>query len=437
MNNPLFPTDPNASEDGYVLPPKNETGFSPELDKETAAELIRQKVARIYAQEPSAKEELAEAEAAPNRSRHQQFMHELRNSGKDLATIQTEWHNYYLGLSDSEKREVWQEFYASNTNAQLAPGSSEQADHLVAHKHDVVTKKRPRASTSRPNDSRTTSDIRSVIRDKITAGGKLQAKHHLQSLLAGLGFGLIAVVIFLFGFFNEVIIAPFIQPSRSASATPIIIDPSSVAPTADPEVIIPKINVQIPVDYSQTSIDENVIENALQSGVVHYPTTTLPGQNGNTAFFGHSSNNIFSPGKYKFAFVLLHELVPGDIFYLTKDSKVYTYKVFSKTIVKPTEVGVLDPVQGHTATATLITCDPPGTSLNRLIIVGDQITPNPNSNTQAAAPTTATSAPTVLFSEGPTLWARWWGTAYGKVVTVIAIILLVASVLRWVRGPKF
>jgi len=185
------------------------------------------------------------------------------------------------------------------------------------------------------------------------------------------------LVIFLFSFFNEVIIAPFIQPSRVAAATPIIVDANTVAPSANPEVIIPKINVEIPVSYSQTSTNESAIETALEDGIVHYPTTVKPGELGNAAFFGHSSNNIFNKGKYKFAFVLLHTLVPGDTFYLTANSKVYVYKVITKTIVPPTEVGVLGPVPGQTATATLITCDPPGTSANRLIVVGQQISPGP------------------------------------------------------------
>ena len=189
---------------------------------------------------------------------------------------------------------------------------------------------------------------------------------------------MIVLIIFLFGFFNEVIIAPFIQPSRTAAATPLIVSSDSVAPTTTPEVIIPKINVEIPVNYSETSTNEADIENALENGVVHYPTTALPGQTGNAAFFGHSSNNIFNKGKYKFAFVLLHTLVPGDTFYLTYNGKVYVYKVISRTIVDPSNVGVLGPVPGQTATATLITCDPPGTSLHRLIVVGQQISPDPS-----------------------------------------------------------
>ncbi len=216
--------------------------------------------------------------------------------------------------------------------------------------------------------------------------------------------------IFLFTFFNEVFITPFIQPNSKASATPVIVDASTIQAGSTPEVIIPKINVEIPTDYSQTTTDESQIENALEKGVVHYPTTVLPGQQGNAAYFGHSSNNIFNPGKYKFAFVLLHELVPGDTFYLTNKGTVYAYKVISRTIVDPSDVGVLGPVPGQTATATLITCDPPGTSLKRLIVVGQQVSPDPSTNTAAATNPNITTGqtPQNLPGNGPSLASRLW-----------------------------
>ena len=415
--------------------PRKQDPVQPSAGANDAASVIREKLQQIYADEPDAKKEAEEAETAQPRSKHQQFMHELSTSGKSLVQIQTEWHNYYLGLPDNEKRQVWQEFYASNTAASqyghfVSSPSPHPAQKLAAQKHEVVQSKQAKQSRAgRPK--RSTDDLRATIRDKVTAGGKLQAKHHLQSLLFGLGMGLVVVVIFLFGFFNEVFLAPFIQPSRHSAATPLILSTDGVAPTTDPEVIIPKINVEIPVNYDETSTDEAVIENDLKSGIVHYPTTSLPGQNGNTAFFGHSSNNIFNPGKYKFAFVLLHQMVPGDTFYLTKDNKVYVYKVFSKTIVDPGDVQVLDPIEGHSATATLITCDPPGTSLHRLIVVGDQISPDPATNTAGA--TTASGNTDAGFSlpgNGPTLWGRWWGTGYGKTVTALTIVLLAAWAAR-------
>lgn len=405
-------------------------GSNGEADAEAAAvNLIREKIARLYSDEPEARKEMAEAENAPHRSKHQKFMHELSASGKDLAAIQTEWHKYYQGLSDIEKHEVWQEFYASQPLLKGQPkrGSAAEAQMLAKHKHEAV---KPRKSR-RLRDARSKSEVQDAIRHKVSAGGKLKAKHHLQSILAGLGAGLIVLLIFLFGFFNEVIIAPFIQPSRASGDAPLIVNSNSIAPTSTPQVIIPKINVQIPVVYTETSTDENAIESDLQDGVVHYPTTVLPGQTGNAAFFGHSSNNIFNRGKYKFAFVLLHTLQDGDTFYLSYNGKMYVYKVISRTIVEPSQVSVLGSVPGQQATATLITCDPPGTSLHRLVVVGQQISPDPSGNTKPSAITPV--QPAALPGNGPTLWGRFISTLIGKIITLVVLLAVGWYAIRWVN----
>ena len=400
----------------------------PDPSDDPALRLIRSKIDNLYRQEPDALSEQAEVQAVNQRSRHQQFMYELSTSGKSMVQIQTEWHNYYQKLSNQQKRQVWQEFYASSRYANAPRVLQPTPDtHILQQQFSDHVQQRGASSTQRTRQS--ISALRKTIRAHATAKPKLTLKHHIQSALFGLGMGMVVVFILLFGFFNEVFIAPFIQPSRNNTATPIIISSSTVAPSTTPEVIIPKINVEIPVDYSVTTTNENVIENDLNAGVVHYPTTSTPGQNGNAAFFGHSSNNIFNPGKYKFAFVLLHELVPGDVFYLTYNSQIYAYKVFSTTIVSPNDVSVLNPIAGHTATATLITCDPPGTSLNRLIVVGDQISPNPNTNSAATPmqPVTTTQLP----GNGPSLWSRFISTAYGKLLSIVFILVVVWRLWHW------
>jgi sortase A len=402
-----------------------DTNQTPTSTDDNAADLIRQKVARIYSEEPDAQQELAEAEATPRRSKHQQLMHELSVSGKDLATVQTEWHDYYQSLSAEEKREVWQEFYASQSllTQQASAPSAHQPQAMADHKHHATQRGSRTRQKSKLRDARSRGEIQAAIKDKVTAGGQLEAKHHLQSLLFGLSMGFIAVLIFLFGFFNEVVIAPFIQPSRASASTPLIVSTESVAPSSTPEVIIPKINVQIPVNYNQTTTDDKTIEAALDTGVVHYPTTSRPGQTGNAAFFGHSSNNIFNKGQYKFAFVMLHKMVEGDTFYLTYEGKVYVYKVISKQVVDPSNVGVLNPVPGQTATATLITCDPPGTSLKRLVVVGQQVSPDPGGNTAGSQTiNSGTTTPTALPGNGPTLFGRFIGSPAGKIISVIAVL---------------
>lgn len=378
-----------------------------------AADLVRQKINKIYNQEPDTEEEIIEVvELQKPKSKHQEYMMSLTESGRSLAEIQTAWHNYYLGLSDTEKHKVWQEFYANHdkqTQKDTQHRDNNPADNITEEPSNIQsnntkTLKHKVAKSTKP---RSVSDIKHQLTKKASksANRKLKTKEHFQSLLFGVSLGLVVVLIMLFGFFNDRFIAPFITPSKSVSATPIIIDGSSTVADGSSKVIIPKINVEIPVVYDEPSIEEAAIQKALERGVVHYATTPDPGQKGNAVIFGHSSNNILNSGKYKFAFVLLSKLEEGDVFYLTKDKVRYGYKVYEKKIVSPTDLGVLG-ANDKTATATLITCDPPGTSLNRLIVVGEQISPDPTKNTANPNKNTATDQLKIIPSNAPSLWQR-------------------------------
>ncbi|MCA9318301.1 sortase [Candidatus Saccharibacteria bacterium] len=430
----------------------------PDAKDEAAIRLQREKVARAYGDEPNAVETItkSQAEAAP--SKHQLYMRELSASGRSLAEIQTAWHHYYTKLSDAEKHEVWQEFYSANQHtpyqklfqkqqpvasrlgidnqaAVVQPGGNgiptpvssstgvfvgapALSENTISPRAQRSPKKpkQPSRLAAAVRSSKTTQKVLATTAGKkaqkhltrakktISANGKLNTKHHLQSLAFGLGMGGIVLAILLFSFFNEYIIAPFIQPSRKVTAAPVIMSTQTAAASAQPTVIVPKINIQIPIDFNLSATDESTVQTALEEGVIHYPSTVLPGQNGNGAYFGHSSSNIFNNGKYKFAFVLLHQLTTGDIFYITHNGKVYAYQVFAREIVPPTQVSVLHDTKGKTATAVLITCDPPGLSTNRLVVWGEQVSPNPATNTTPEPK--AQTTPDKLSSNGPTLWTR-------------------------------
>ncbi len=398
--------------------------------KNSAANLIRRKIEAIYAhEEPDLKTEASEAKNSLNPSRHQNFINNLVNSGKDVATIQTEWHNYYVSLSEEDKKQVWKEFYESNKNLKKpSEGINSFEKNMAKQKNEVIASNHYKPSKR--------NSLTQNLHSKITSGGRLKLKHQIQSLFFGLGLGIIVIFIFMFGFFNEVFIAPLIQPSRNITAVPIIVGSDNLVASPTPQVIIPKINVQIPVQYNVNTTNESTIENFLQDGVVHYPTTVLPGQLGNAAFFGYSSNNIFNPGKYKFAFVLLHTLRAGDTFYLTYNSTLYVYKVIYTKIVSPSDVSVLGPVNGQKATATLITCDPPGTSINRLIVVGQQISPSVSNDSAPSQSLTNFNSPSYLPGNGPTLWDRFINSIEGKVIVVVVPLGLIVYILRKINKNR-
>lgn len=363
-------------------------------DSDPAVNLVRNKVASAFNEEPDASQEINEVNQVHHKkSKHQAFMYELSHSGKSLADIQTEWHTYYANLPENEKHEVWQEFYAEH-NKQKS-GSNHVAVH--ATNHNTQTNEQAYRNKS-------VADVKQQLLPKQKSKNRLAKNQNLKSIFFGLSVGLITVFILLFSFFNERFIAPFITPSKAVSSTPIIIDPSSSNTGSEPKLIIPKINLEVPVVYDVPSIDEKAIQAGLENGVVHYITTPTPGQIGNVAIVGHSSNNLLNKGKYKFAFVLLKNLEVGDVFYMNYQSKRYVYKVYEKKIVKPSEVNVLGP-QSKASTVTLITCDPPGTAVNRLVVVAEQITPDPTKNSpstvNAGGPT-----PTEVPGNAPSLWSR-------------------------------
>jgi sortase A len=380
----------------------NGSSISSQSDNNDAAlDLLRSKINTIYRDEPGAKEEIQEAEAAgTRRSKHQQYMYELSTSGRSLADIQTAWHQYYIELPEAEKHEVWQEFYAQHTSS-----SAPRAQDNVGPK--VLPPQQTPATTLNDKDKRTVADVKKQLLSNVRGNNKkLSKKHHFKSLAFGLGLGGFMILVFLFGFFNERFIAPFITPSKSVSNTPLIIDPSTTAVGPEPKIIIPKINVEIPVVYDEPSIAEASVQKALERGVLHYATTSNPGETGSGVIFGHSSNNILNKGKYKFAFVLLKKLEVGDTFIIHKDGKRYVYKVTEKKVVKPTDVSVLNP-QTSTPSMTLITCDPPGTSINRLVVVGEQISPDPGTNVASSTKTDSSTEAAVLPGNAPSLWQRF------------------------------
>ncbi len=374
--------------------------------EDPAVNLIRSRIDALYGDEPNAKEEIKEAAAADKPlSKHEAFMRRLSESGKSLSEIQTEWHNYYQGLPDNEKHAVWQEFYAANERAKQPQKQAEKPEHPPKKTHVFHE---PETPSNKPAKN-TIAEAKKKIHHKVHKNqkAKLSAQAHFKSLLFGLSMGAIVLLVLLFGFFNERFVTPFITPSKNVSSTPIIIDPGST--TAGPEnlVIIPKINVEVPVVYDTPSIQEKDIQKGLENGVVHYVTTPNPGEQGNSVVVGHSSNNILNSGKYKFAFVLLNKLEIGDTFSMTKNSKRYTYRIYDKKIVKPTDTSVLGNTD-KSATVTLITCDPPGTSINRLIVIGEQVSPDPNTNVASTAQPANTQA-TIVPGNAPSLWSRLTG----------------------------
>jgi sortase A len=376
-----------------------------------ALNLIREKVSHLYEQEPSAEAEEQEIEEVGAKSKHQVFIQNLTNSGKSLAEIQTTWHNYYQNLPDAQKHEVWQEFYANHPKSVNYFKKATPNENLAKSEdsNNAVLPKKWLTEDELAKSTEDSEDVKKRILENATKNPKSNFKKNFQSLVFGLGMGVIVIGLLSFSFFNERFIAPFITPSKVASISPMILDPnqdSTVDP--NPTLIIPKINVQVPVVYDVNSIEEDDIQAGLEKGAVHYPGTAVPGQNGNTVLVGHSSANIFNSGKYKFAFVLLNKLEVGDTFLINYNGKRFVYKIYNKKIVKPTETSVLGAAD-KIATATLITCDPPGTNVNRLVLLAEQISPEPDASIASVSNINNTDQIAVVPGNSQSLFSRLFG----------------------------
>ncbi len=122
---------------------------------------------------------------------------------------------------------------------------------------------------------------------------------------------------------------------------------------------IPKLRVNV-------IVVEGITGNALRAGAGHYPDTPLPGDFGNVAIAGHRTG-FGEPFRH------LERLRPGDQIILVAPTGTFTYEVVqpfdghgNPWITLPTDLSVKLPTPEPSLTLT--TCDPPHTSLNRLIV---------------------------------------------------------------------
>lgn len=155
----------------------------------------------------------------------------------------------------------------------------------------------------------------------------------------------------------------------AVSLTSILtLTPTPLVPATVPNVIsISKINISAPI-LQVLSDNEKTILNALKNGVVLYPGSSYPGQNGSTVIIGHSSSN--PPWtKYSAIFSLLNRLAPNDLINISFGGKEYTYQV--RAIEKGSVQHILD--LGLGGDLILSSCWPVGTDQGRIAIVANLV----------------------------------------------------------------
>lgn len=388
-------------DDDTKIPPASTD--KPDIDRTAAADIVRDDIERIYGsdQSPHAeaeKEIIAETQAvsgSPVPEPHiSQTDHVLEaQTAQSWKQYHTSWQSYY--------QQYYERYYMHHLHNTL----SQQGTPATPQVHPGLI-----TSSEHENDNRAVGELR----DKLLGTVKEQAAVVRKSRhFAPIATAAVFALVFLFLQYNRFMFATveaYVSPGNIDPQN-IIVDPgASLKVGPEPKLIIPKINVDAPTVYGVDSANVDAVENNLRNGVVHYPianASSNPGQNGATVILGHSSNDVFDNGAYKFVFVQLSKLEKGDTFYINYEGTRYTYSVTKKEIIDPKEINKVtgDPSK---PTAILITCEPPGTALKRLLVFADQINPDPAKS--ATAPTSDQPAKTTnIAGNAPTFIERIFG----------------------------
>jgi len=137
-------------------------------------------------------------------------------------------------------------------------------------------------------------------------------------------------------------------------------------------ISIPKISANSKVIENVNPYNEAEYLNALKRGVAHAQGTGLPGQGRRIYLFAHSTNSPANFSRFNAVFYQLRYLNQGDIVTAHYNGVEFRYRVTAKHIVEATDTHWLTE-NGSGENIVLQTCDPPGTSLRRLLIVAEPV----------------------------------------------------------------
>lgn len=144
-------------------------------------------------------------------------------------------------------------------------------------------------------------------------------------------------------------------------------------------LIIPDLNLNIPlIDVpvkGEEDFSEGQFDAELMQGAVKYPTTPMPGAQGNTLIFGHSSTEWRKHNEYGFIFRNLPKLQVGQRFQIVWKGQLMTYEMVERKIVLPKQVSdYYHEIQEQEGSfVTLMGCYPIGSNAKRIMVVAKQV----------------------------------------------------------------
>lgn len=121
----------------------------------------------------------------------------------------------------------------------------------------------------------------------------------------------------------------------------------------------PVATLSIPRLHFDQTAHQGVAASVLALGPGHYPSSSLPGQPGTTAFAGHRVTHTHP-------FLNINLLRLGDVITVSTRWGRFRYKVYRERIVSPTDVAILS--NAGYQQLVLTACHPPHTALKRYVV---------------------------------------------------------------------
>ena len=303
---------------------------------------------------------------------------------KPQQTVQ----NLYNVQQENQPSEQWKRYHAAWQNYYQKYYETYYSAALEQQKKQTVNIQPEVAEdlTENQKKERALAKLRKDISEKARQQTeKIRKSRHFVPIFSAI----IVVALFLFLQYNRLIFASveaYVAPGNSNATQTIYSPNSSNSVGQEPKLIIPKINVDVPVVYGVGNDNASQLK-AMEKGVAHFSipgANAVPGQNGNTVLSGHSSNDLFDTGDYKFIFAQLDKLKQGDVIYANYNGKRYTYNVTKTEVVMPNQVNRVQ-IGTDKPMLTLITCVPLGTAEKRLLVFAEQVSPDPTKAEKPAA----------------------------------------------------
>jgi len=148
----------------------------------------------------------------------------------------------------------------------------------------------------------------------------------------------------------------------------IVIEPVS----RDFGLVIPKIDINVRVFENVDASNPDEYLPLLVEGVAHAKGSSLPFQQGDVFIFAHSSDTPFNITRYNAVFYLIDKLEKGDEIFIFYQNDEYLYRVEEKKVVSPKFLSdYVERFEGDNL--ILQTCSPPGTTINRLLVIAKAV----------------------------------------------------------------